>query len=56
VSRLLVDPSMVNRFDQGEDPRWCSRLGVRDIVYARGAPGHTDYCGTGRSGSPIRAS
>jgi hypothetical protein len=25
------------------------------IIYARGAPGHTDSCGTNRSDSPIRA-
>jgi hypothetical protein len=29
---------------------------VLGIVYARGAPGHIDCCGTRRSDSPIRAS
>jgi hypothetical protein len=54
--QLLLDPSKVNRFDQTEDPRQCSRRGVRGIVYARGAPGHTDCCGTRRSDSLVRAS
>jgi hypothetical protein len=33
----------------GEGPRHSHRCGVRGIVYARGVPGHTDYCGTYRS-------
>jgi hypothetical protein len=32
------------------------RRGVRVIVYARDAPGHTDCCGTRRSDSHVRAS
>jgi hypothetical protein len=31
-------------------------LVVVEFVYARGALGHTDYCGTRRSDSPIRTS
>jgi hypothetical protein len=53
--QLSLDPSNVNCFDQVEDPRERSRRGVRGIVYARGAPGHMDYCGTRRSDSPVRA-
>jgi hypothetical protein len=56
VWRLLLDPLKVNRFDQAEDPSYCSRRGVAGIVYAHGAPGHTDCCGTRRSDSPVRAS
>jgi hypothetical protein len=39
-----------------ESPRQSHRQGVRGIVYARGAPSHTECCGTRRSDSPIRAS
>jgi hypothetical protein len=56
VWRLLLDPSNVNRFDHAEDPRQRSRRGVRGIGYARGAPDHTDYCGTHKSDSPVRDS
>jgi hypothetical protein len=55
VWQLLLDPSKVKRFDQAKDPRQRSRQGVGGIVYARGAPGHTDCCGTRRSDSPVRA-
>jgi hypothetical protein len=34
-----------------EGPRHSHRRGVGGIVYARGAPGHTDCCGTHRSDS-----
>jgi hypothetical protein len=43
---LLLDTSKVNCFDQAEDRRQHSRWGVRCIVYAGGAPGHMDCCGT----------
>jgi hypothetical protein len=56
VWRLLLDPSKVNHFDQVEDPRQCSRRGLRGITYARGTPGHMDCCGTRTSDSPVRAS
>jgi hypothetical protein len=56
VCRLLLDPLEVNRFDQAEDPRQCSQYGVGGIVYAHGTPGHTNYYGTRRSDSPVRAS
>jgi hypothetical protein len=39
-----------------ERPRHSHRRGVGGIVYARGAPSHTDCCGTHRSDSPVRAS
>jgi hypothetical protein len=52
---LLLDPSKVNRFDQAEDPRQLSQRGVEGIVYASGAPGHTDCCGTRRIDSHVRA-
>jgi hypothetical protein len=35
--------------------RWCSQRGVGGIIYAHGAPSHTDYYGTHRSDSPVRA-
>jgi hypothetical protein len=54
--QLLLDPLKVNHFHQVEDPRQRSRRGVRGIVYACGAPGHTDCYGTRRSDSPVRAS
>jgi hypothetical protein len=56
VWRLLLDPLKVNHFDQVKDPRQCSRRGVGGIVYAPGAPSHTDCCGARRSDSPVRAS
>jgi hypothetical protein len=40
----------------GEGPRHRHRRGIGGIVYAHGAPGLMDYCGTHRSDSPIRAS
>jgi hypothetical protein len=40
----------------GEGPRHSHRHGVGGIVYARGAPGHMDCCGTCKSDSPVRAS
>jgi hypothetical protein len=39
----------------GEGPRHSHRRGVGGIVYARGAPDHTDCYGTHMSDSPIRA-
>jgi hypothetical protein len=42
--------------DTVEGPRHSYRRGVGGIVYARGAPGHMDCCGTRRSDSPVRAS
>jgi hypothetical protein len=39
-----------------EGPRHSHRRGVGGIVYARGAPGHTDCCGTRKSDSPIKTS
>jgi hypothetical protein len=39
-----------------EGPRYRHQRGVGGIVYARGAPGHTDCCGTHKSDNPIRAS
>jgi hypothetical protein len=36
-------------------PRHSHRRGVGGIVYAHGASGHTDCCGTRRSDSPVRA-
>jgi hypothetical protein len=40
----------------GECPRHSHRRGVGGIVFARGALDYTDYCGTRRSDSPVRAS
>jgi hypothetical protein len=40
----------------GEGPRHSHRQGVRGIVYARGALGHMDCCGTHRSDIHIRVS
>jgi hypothetical protein len=40
----------------GEGPTHSHRRGVGGIVYARGAPGHMDCCGTRKSGSHVRAS
>jgi hypothetical protein len=37
-------------------PRSPLYLVAVEFVYARGALGHTDYCGTRRSDSPVRAS
>jgi hypothetical protein len=54
--RLLLDPSKDNCFDQVEDPRQRSQRGDRVILFARGAPDHTDCCGTRRSDNPVRAS
>jgi hypothetical protein len=39
-----------------EGPRHGHRLGVGGIVYARGAPGHTDCCVIRMSDSHVRAS
>jgi hypothetical protein len=39
-----------------EGPRHSHWWGVKGIVYACDAPGHTNCCGTHRSDSPIRAS
>jgi hypothetical protein len=46
VWRLLLDPLNVNHFDRAEDPRQRSQCGVGGIVYAHGALGLMDYCGT----------
>jgi hypothetical protein len=56
VWRLLLDPSKVNHFDRAEDPGQHSQRGVGGIVYACGALGHMDWCGTRRSDSPVMAS
>jgi hypothetical protein len=40
----------------GEGPRHSHGRGVGGIVYTRGTPGHTDFCGTHKSDSPVRAS
>jgi hypothetical protein len=37
-------------------PRHSHRRGVGGIVYARGALGHTNCCGTHMSDNPVRAS
>jgi hypothetical protein len=39
-----------------EGPRHIHQQGVGGIVYARGALGHTNYCGTRRSDNPVGAS
>jgi hypothetical protein len=39
-----------------EGPRHSHRRRVGGIVYAHGAPGHTDCCGTRKSDSSVRAS
>jgi hypothetical protein len=39
-----------------EGPRHSHQRGVVGIAYARGAPSHTDCCGTRMSDSPVRAS
>jgi hypothetical protein len=39
-----------------EDPRPSHRQRVGGIVYACGAPSHTDYCGTYRRDNPVRTS
>jgi hypothetical protein len=40
----------------GEGPRHSHRRGVRGIVYACGAPDHTDCCAARRSDSLVRPS
>jgi hypothetical protein len=39
-----------------KDPRHSYLRGVRGIVYARGAPGHTDCCDSRRRDNLVRAS
>jgi hypothetical protein len=39
-----------------EGPKHSHRRGVRGIIYACSVLSHTDYCGTRRTESPIRAS